>query len=227
MSVASYTPGYVEAVNMAINRALGEMHVCLPGEVVSYDPGTQSATVQPTIKVLYVGKDTPELLPQIQQVPVVFPATANAWVRLPLAAGDTVMLHFAERSLNDWLLKGGHVDPVIGNRFCLSDAIAVPGLRPQSAAIVAKGAATSLEVVNGQGWLEITQAGKFKLSNSGGDLLKLLQTISTDIKALITDVASFQSAPGTTGGPLIPNATYATDLAQLATDLSNLSNFLP
>jgi len=222
---ASNSPGYWEFVDLAVDRFMCEVHTCAPGTVVSYDAAKQTATIQPSFQRVYDGQ-APMTYPKIYNVPVIFPRTANAWIRVPVAAGDNVMLHFSERSLDKWLTQGGGImDPGMPHKFQETDAIATPGLYPQSGAFTPKGADTSIEVTNGLGWLEVTQDGKFKLSNGSGDLLTTIQAISTDLKALVLDLAAFTAPPG--GGPLIPNVTYPTDLIQLTTDLAKLTGFLP
>lgn len=182
---SSASPGLAETIAMGIDRFLSEVHTCMPATVVSYDYQKQTATVQPSIKEPLAGEV--QTLPQIPNVPVYFPATANAWIRLPVAAGDQVMLHFAERSLDKWNDgDGSPVDPGTLHRHHLSDAIATPGLRPASQAISPKGAETSVEITNGSGWIEITPSGKFKVSNGTVELLVLLDTIIGHIKDLTT-----------------------------------------
>jgi hypothetical protein len=49
-------------------------------------------------------------------------------ITFPVAAGDIVLLCFAQTSLDNWLQLGGVVDPQDSRKFDLSDAIAIPGL---------------------------------------------------------------------------------------------------
>ncbi len=180
MEANSLTPGHFETTNLLIERYMTEAHFCAPGIVVSYDSTTQSASVQPSLMRKYnapSGADIPAVpLPQINMVPVVFPATATSWVRLPVAVGDQVMLHFSDRSLDLWWTSGGIVDPEIPHKFSLTDAIAVPGLRSKGTAINPKGAPTSLEICNGNVWLELMATGQVKLSNGVVDLVQGLYT---------------------------------------------------
>lgn len=193
----SNSPGAFESVNLAIDRFMCEVHTCMPAKVVSYDPSTQTATVQPTLQRVYLvqGQEHAVDLPEIFQVPVVFPATANAWLRLPLAAGDLVMVHFSERSLDAWSQTNGGstLDPLIPHKFSLADAIAVPGLRPQSQAISVKGAATSLELCNGSTWIELLATGQVKITNGTVDLMEALTTFATglNVSTLSTQAAAF------------------------------------
>ena len=189
MEPSSLSPGPYEAVNLLIDQYMTEAHFCAPAVVVSYNAATQSATVQPTLMRKYnspTGADLPAvLLPQISNVPVVFPATATAWLRLPIAAGDLVMLHFSDRSLDAWWATNGAapLDPKIPHKFVLADAIAVPGLRPGQAAIAAKGAATSVELACGILWLELMASGQVKLTNGTVDVIQALSTFATTVSS--------------------------------------------
>lgn len=183
-NVQSTSPDFTETVNILIDRYMSEVHTCMPGEVVDYDAATQTATIKPSLKRFIAGDIFAQ--PLLLKVPIIFPATGTAWLRLPVAAGAKVALHFSESSLNTWWPKGGEVDPDIPTRFTIADAIAVPGLNAKPNAIVAKGAATSLELVNGSSWVEITAAGKFKLTNGAVDLLQVLDDILGHIIGLST-----------------------------------------
>lgn len=159
-------PSLAEVIRMGIDQILANIHTALPGRIESYDQSTGLAKVKPLLKRKYATDSAATELPVISGVPVVFPRTANAWVRIPVAAGDTVLLVFAERSIDLWLEKGGTVDPEKPERFSLNDAIAIPGLFPSQEAISPNGAATSLEVACGSAYMEITSTGQVKINAS-------------------------------------------------------------
>lgn len=183
----------------------------MPGVVVDYDLATQTATVQPSLRRKLGGQVMN--LPKLTHVPVVFPATATTWLRLPVGPGDPVQLHFSEASLDKWWVVGGEVDPAIPARFALGDAFAMPGLHAKPMAIVPKGAPSSVELVNGAGWLEITADGRFKLANGSGELLTLLDQVIEHLAALYT-------IPAVVGSPLTldPNVIRQLQQDKLALD---------
>ena len=195
MQPNSNTPGHFESVNIAIDRYMCDVHTCMPGVVIDYNPGTQTATIQPSIKRKYAD-GVLQSLPQLQNVPVVFPATKTSWVRLPVTAGDEVVLHFAERSIDQWWLSGGEVDPGIPHKFNLTDAIATPGLHAQGNAIKPKGGMTSLEICNGTIFIELLPTGQIKISNGFVDLISLLNTFVTGLNSgtLTAQAAAFKLA---------------------------------
>ena len=111
-----------------IQNELSEVRTCLPGIVQSYN-GT-SAVVKPALPKQLANGDTLPA-PQIVQVPVCFHVGmgGKAQITVPLAAGDDVILHFSERSLENWL-NGSDSAPDDPRQFDLSDCFASPVLRP-------------------------------------------------------------------------------------------------
>lgn len=111
-----------------IGIELAEVHTCIPGAIVDFD-GTH-ATVKPALSRSLANGET-LAPPEIVRVPVCFPCGAGgkAIISVPLAAGDPVLLHFAERALENWL---SGIDGVPGDprQFDLTDAFATPVCRP-------------------------------------------------------------------------------------------------
>jgi hypothetical protein len=104
--------------------------------VSSYDPDTQTATVQIAIRRKDVGGNTYEI-PPLQQVPIVFPRSSAGSVHLPLVKGDAVLIVFSERALDRWRQTGGIVDPgEVARYHHYTDAFAIPGGSPDSDPIV-------------------------------------------------------------------------------------------
>lgn len=122
-------PSLADVLRQSIEHRLAGLHVCLPGEIVSYDAATQTASVRPTIKQVVRSFDGEEVTayPTIPSVPVAHPRAGDWFVHMPLTPGDTVILVFGERSLDQWRLLGGVQDPLDLRKHDLSDAIAIPG----------------------------------------------------------------------------------------------------
>lgn len=131
----TYTLGGV--IKEGISRALAEVHTACAGRIVRYDAAKQLADVKPLVQITYYdesGAAVTESLPVVPNVPVVFPGAGGFRITFPVKAddqtGDTVLLVFAEGSIDRWLASGGNdVDPQDERRFHLSDGIAILGLR--------------------------------------------------------------------------------------------------
>ena len=120
-------------LRLAIDDFAAKTHTSIPGSVVSYDPSTKKASVQPLVqkRIWQKGQLTPMPLPVIYNVPVQFPGTSRWQISGDLQPGDTGMIVFSEASLDAWLQgSGAQTDPQDDRRFNLNDAIFVPGVSP-------------------------------------------------------------------------------------------------
>lgn len=135
----SLTPGWADLIRNAIEQRLLDLHTGLPAKIQSYDAATQSCEAQPLLRRAF--RDENENIsvvdtPVLTRIPVQFPAGGGWVIRWPLVSGDIVYLSFAERSLDRWKSApaGTNVDPIESRKHHLSDAIAIPGIRPRGAA---------------------------------------------------------------------------------------------
>lgn len=116
-----------QIINDTIRNRLSNLHIALPARIEKYDAVKRQAKVKPLLARRL--KDNSILdLPVINNVPVVFPGSSEAVISIPIKKGDTVLLIFSERSLDEWLNEGLQVTPEDIRRNDLSDAIALPGL---------------------------------------------------------------------------------------------------
>lgn len=166
------TPTLTELIRRALDEAFANVNISMPGTIESFDPATGLADVRPGFKRVFVDGDNPDI-PIIGSVPVVFPGSGAAFVRFPVKKGDTVLLQFSQRSIDQWTEKGGQVDPIFDGRFQLSDAVAIVGLRWKGNALVANGGPDSVELANGQKYIEITDDG-FIINDGSEELIDLI-----------------------------------------------------
>jgi hypothetical protein len=139
-----------DVLERAIRGALSHAHTSLPGQVVSYDPVSNTASVQPSVKAEWTdsdGNSNYDTLPVIPNVPVSWPRGGGMVVRMPLDPGDHVWLVFSEASLTEWRTTGQMSEPRDTRRHSLGYPFAIPGaapdtepLSPADAAEVAAGA---------------------------------------------------------------------------------------
>ena len=119
----------------AIGASLAELHTAEPGKVISYQAGTPPiASVQPVTRGMILLSDETyeeESRAIIPNVPVMFPCGGGYSITWPLAAGDDVLIIYAERSIAGWKKSGaGDQSPGDPRRHNESDAIAIPIGRP-------------------------------------------------------------------------------------------------
>ncbi len=132
MSYVSRSPEFAELIEQVIDHALRDVHVALPGRIVSFNADKQTASVQPLVKRRDF-KDGGKIsqasrMPVLNGVPVVFPGARGFHLTFPLQEGDDVLLVFAHRSLDVWQANGGEVDPGDTRHHSVTDAVAIVGL---------------------------------------------------------------------------------------------------
>lgn len=215
------TPSLTKVISDSIESRLSEVHVAMPGEIVSYDDATGLASVRPSLQRRYLETDKLVDLPVINNVPIMHPRGGGALIKFAMIKGDPVTLIFSERSLDRWITTGGKVDPQDTRKHALSDAFAYPGGYPKSkpqtdATITAAFSATGLKISNATGnfWFkdnaDVTfdtgtvqgrfgAGGKVEFQNAVGKLIDALYTILTTANA--------------GGFPLIVNPTALATLA--------------
>ena len=97
-----------------------QLRCALPGNVVSYDPDTRTATIQPAVK-------TGSLLwPLLKDVPVFMP------IPFEVAPGAACLVIFADIDIDAWLASGAPEEPPSPRKHSLSDGFAFIGFRTQT-----------------------------------------------------------------------------------------------
>ena len=127
-------PSLAGVIRAALRAAAADLRVALPARVERVDLAQGRLDAKPLLKDLVEAGAQPRTLalPVITNVPIVWPGAGGFRLTFPLAVGDTVLLVFSDRALDGWLERGGEVDPGDFRQHALSDAVAIPGLRPFS-----------------------------------------------------------------------------------------------
>lgn len=90
----------------------------IPGEVISYDSVSGTATVQPLYRPIHNGVAV--AMPVLYEVPIDLPRTANAGLTFPIPSGTKVMLTPQMRAIDEYE-EGGFGDPYDARSFHLSN----------------------------------------------------------------------------------------------------------
>jgi hypothetical protein len=121
------------SIGQIVNSLLLDVHTAMPGQVISFDSSTQTASVQPCLKRKFAGQNEPTNFPTVEDVPVVFMGSGDFWVTVDVKADSYVLLIVSERAIDNWIEQGGVSDPAKPRKFDMSDCIAIPGLLPDPA----------------------------------------------------------------------------------------------
>lgn len=198
----------------AIRTSQAQVHTALPAKVIKYDAAKQVVDVQPAVKRPIVdseGNETVESLPQITNVPVAFPRAGDNWLTFPIAAGDFVLLVFAERSIDSWRVKGEESDPQHLRMHSLADAVAIPGVYPSdkklttSSSAVVLNAAQELHLggVDPDQFVALAQSTKNEISALRDTVNNFITTFNSHIHTTTATVGP-SAVPGVIAPPVSP-----------------------
>ena len=118
-------PGQEERVLK--DSIFNSLHVSIPGQVVSYDESTRTATIQPTVR----GWASSSAPPLLMDVPVFF------WGEfiVDVYPGDECLVVFSDRCIDTWFTNGGVSVPVSARQHDWSDGFAFVGFRSKKRVI--------------------------------------------------------------------------------------------
>ena len=103
-----------EALKQEIFHSL---HCALPGNIITFDPETQAATIQPAAKIGSLP------YPVLTDVPVFMP------VPFDITPGDPCLVIFSDIDIDAWFQTGEASAPNSARRHSLSDGFAFVGFR--------------------------------------------------------------------------------------------------
>lgn len=106
------------------------LRVASPGIIQSFDPVEQTVTVQLAIREKRLKNDGTEEwldIPQLVDVPVVFPRAGGYVLTFPVKAGDECLVVFGDACMDAWWQSGGVQNQIDCRRHDLSDGYAILG----------------------------------------------------------------------------------------------------
>lgn len=179
--------------------------------VQSFDPAKQTVQATVNYKRTYsqrspdgtyhdVLKDYPLML----DVPVIIMSGGAASLTFPIAAGDTCLILFNDRDIDNWF-QSGQIAPLASGRLHdFADGIALIGLRAGSAPLDEYDSEHA-----GIRWNDVriqASDSKILLKNGGDSLNDILQDLITAIENLTVLCAT----PGNPSGPPVNIADFVT-----------------
>jgi hypothetical protein len=122
-----------DAMDHLLTNFAAELHTAFPGQIVSYNASSQTATIRPMIKRPLLtmdvndGEDEWEDLPDIPAVPIMHPRGGKSYIHLPVAEGDSVLVVVSQMDYSTWRTTGTANPPSIPVLHDLSSCFAIPG----------------------------------------------------------------------------------------------------
>ena len=191
----------------------------MPGSIVSYDPDTQTASVQPMLtdprRDLTSGEPIFEPWGVMQGVPVMWPRMGDYVIVGFLKPNDQVVLEAWDLDPSAWQEQERSQKPVNprslrrlgGNHWRINptDLTAPGGRGPNKSAPTSPGLVIGLD--NGQTLIEI-DGTNIKLGHAATDPVALSSKVATELAKIATTLSSLTGA--TFGTPYTPGSVAAT-----------------
>ncbi|MCP4481424.1 MAG: hypothetical protein GY817_01160 [bacterium] len=222
-NVKNENPDLYMLMNRIISMRLASLNTVMPAIIDKFDAENKTCDVTPVFKKKYINEDNALQLPVIQNVPIVFPQTSNSIISLPMKRGDSVLLVFSQRSLEDWKTKGGILEPADKRKHNINDAIAIPGVFPIGQGLKADNSA--IKVQNGDLTVLVYEDGKIEIKNTAGELVSILSDLCEETKNLATEIANITTL--VMGAPVPPSnvAQLTLYIAKFNAVLTKLNTF--
>lgn len=182
----SETPTLLDVIRAVVAADRAGLHTSMPGQIKSYDAATQTATVQPMMRVSYVdsaGDRQTEALAPIANVPVVFPRGGGFFISFPLADGDGVDLAFSESQIAAWRDTGDISDPGDGLHGFFG-AKAYPGLETIARKLADASATRFVLGKDGGPHIEIDGTTVYLGDGSAANFVALANLVTAQLSAL-------------------------------------------
>lgn len=181
MSYSTNNDDDAAALRELFRRVLYGVHTSMPGIITAVGEykGVRVVSVQPVIQQLDTLDDEMafKAIDPIPNTPVCVPHAEDLGLSMtvPLRVGNEGMIHFAERSLDNWLEKAGvqpPAEPVQPRSHDFADAVFVPGIT-SVAHPIANWSDDAIEVRNEDATVALSVSVDTVAMRSGGAVVSL------------------------------------------------------
>ncbi len=190
---------FEEILNTAIKEQQKDIHTALPARVLKFDAAKQTVDVQITIKRRFTDKGD-VFYPPLLEVPLQELRAGGFAITMPVSVGDTGLLVFIERSIDEWQVNGAEQVPEDVRMHSVSDAVFFPTLHTDRNPIKNHSKNLEIRTESANGKISITPSGKIEIEKDGD---KVLKTVSDTLGVLSTTTVTITA--GSSAG------TYAID----------------
>jgi hypothetical protein len=194
---------------MALDRSLEEifalhweackydLHKCIPATVTAVNAGAQTVDVQIAVNGLIFDElGTAISVPafSITSVPLGTLRGGGFFLWLPVVTGDSVMLHFTDRSMDNWSAgDGSATDPGCVSQHSADSCYAVPMIAPSKKALTSPGAGALALGVDGSDEQIVISTSDVKIGRGASNYVALANLVATELSAIKTVLAAIVS----------------------------------
>lgn len=194
-SSKAFRPELIKGVTDAAQSERADIWTAMTGELSEDLGSSQEAKVKMNYKPRQNGK--PVDMPELEEVPVMWPQAGGGALTFPMKKGDGVLLLFQSRNMDNWYEKGGPQEASTARMHDLSDAIALPGAVPKPKKLENYNP-NHVELRSKNGSFKLAfdpENGKYKIQGSGGEeLFTILKELLTILSGETTTVTYGSSA---------------------------------
>ena len=182
-AAAPFIPPELRDVLQAFRREIfSSLRCAMPGIIQTFDPVTQTATIQVAMQMTVWDqvKDYPPLV----DCPVVVLGGGPAFISFPINTGDTCLVLFSDRAIDNWYSTGNVVPPAQQRQHSLADGIALVGIRHLANALSnydATGIGLNGPAVNVSGNLNVAAGATDVFTTSDGATVTVINGIVVNI----------------------------------------------
>lgn len=202
-------PSNTEIIYRALESRLCDVYTTLVARVDDYDRTSQTCSVTPVIREPHPKVDGTyafEELPQIQNVPVLFPRSGPVAIVWDLEKNKHVLLLVAKYGFAGWRKSGKVSDGIDPRKHHLGSAIALPGIEPNSD-----------PVSFAQEGKLIIEADDIRLGKNADKLVARADRVESQCNSIADDVNTIKSALNLISGHVHPsNGTPSPTLGALS-----------
>lgn len=204
-------PALLDLLNQLRQKIFTDLNCHEIGSIVSWDKDTQTAQVQ--IAVLRLIGDKQVTYPLLTHCPVLVLSGGAGRITFPIAAGDSCLVFFNDRDLDNWFASGVTAVPNSFRTHSLSDGLVIVGFRNMANKLLG---ISSTDTELGQGGTVIGMDGaKISVRNDATSLKAALDALFTNLNSLMTTLAAWVNTGGST-----PNPATITALTTVQTSLT-------
>lgn len=215
-------PKLEDLFNVFARKLKIELNCVKVGTIQAIDYTTMTATIQ----ILFqqqMRDGTYKNVPLLSDCPVFTLQGGGFSLEFPIAVGDTALVLFADRNLDNWFTSGGVMPPADGRMHALSDAIALVGLNPGAKPLTPTPTSNEARLVDRAGTTKVgLSGGKITIQNAAQNLGTVLGNLTTALNTLNSAIASMTTGSISAGTPQAAAAANATAIAAVSTALSAL-----
>jgi hypothetical protein len=224
-------PQLEDVINGAIDDLAYTLNCHRVGIIESFDPVNQNATIKLVDKGVYEYTENETIIdyPPLLEVPVLIHKATDGGITIPIIKGDTCLVVFNDRDLDNWLLNGLIQRPNTLRKHDLSDAIAIIGIKNQKNKIADyNNLATVINYKNNKITIDDAEINLLNSVGNGNIIIddKIdIKNAAENLKALITDfiniVKNLKTVDPDSGNiPIDPSTSSA--LTALSNRVGNL-----